>query len=574
MAIAYYDSNGNAYDPTTGGQPGTYTYDPDMGAIFTPVTNPVAGQQYFAGNGQNTTTYNAYDDTKYSSPQLARLDNLGGQNGQTSAGLAQVIQQLGLDPTAVQQGLSAWSAQNPSNNINWLGSPTAYLQAAAEGNPSLAPTINPFVQANQANFNTGQAATAAATQAQHSPQSMHGDDYEDIAMGIASILGMGAVGGAFAGAGAAGDGLAAGATGAFDTGGATGAGLLGEGGGTAGGLTATGAAGGLEGSGLEQAIAAAQGMAAPGAAGEGLTAGATGAFDTGGATGSGLLNGAADDGLAGTAPGVLGNGSNAYESVINGLSNPSGASAATNPFEAQVGSSLGGQGATTATGPLANGIGGQLANGGLGSTVSTLANGGSIGGTTASGANGLASAAQSYLTNPTNYLSTIGNFLNQQNLGSSLGNIANTAGSMNNQANNPEAQAAYGTFMNYVNNPSAYINNVGAPITNAIVQGLPPSIAKSGNLSGSLAAAITAGNSALSQNYNGFLSTLGSQTGLEQSAGNAGGVYGNLAGQGAVANASAYSGLGSLIAGLGKNLTSGSGSTTSSTTNPFGTKYS
>lgn len=552
MAIAYYDSNGNAYDPTTGGQPGTYTYDPDMGAIFTPVTNPVAGQQYFAGNGQNTTTYNAYDDTKYSSPQLARLDNLGGQNGQTSAGLAQVIQQLGLDPNAVQQGLSAWSAQNPSNNINWLGSPTAYLQAAAEGNPSLAPTINPFVQANQANFNTGQAATAAATQAQHSPQSMHGDDYEDIAMGIASILGMGAVGGAFAGAGAAGDGLAAGATGAFDTGGATGAGLL-EGTGFGGSIGATGAAG------------------------EGLTAGATGAFDTGGATGSGLLDtGGASGSISGGGAGgvAAGNGSNAYESVINGLSNPSGASAATNPFEAQVGSSLGGQGATSATGPLANGIGGQLANGGLGSTVSSLANGGSIGGTTASGANGLASAAQSYLTNPTNYLSTIGNFLNQQNLGSSLGNIANTAGSMNNQANNPEAQAAYGTFMNYVNNPSAYINNVGAPITNAIVQGLPPSIAKSGNLSGSLAAAITAGNSALSQNYNGFLSTLGAQTGLEQSAGNAGGVYGNLAGQGAVANASAYSGLGSLIAGLGKNLTSGSGSTTSSTTNPFGTTYS
>lgn len=538
MAIAFVDSSGNAYTGQL-----AQGNDPETGSanLINPgsVTSP--GAWYNSTDGSTSGgMVHSYDTSAYSSPELAYLDMMNPQ-GQ-GAGLSAVVQQLGLDPKQVIQGIQAWQAQNPTNNITWLGSPAAILQSAAEGNPSLASVVQPYVAANQQQFNAGQAQTAKEWVDGHPAMEMHGTDYAQIAAGMASILGMGALGGAFAGvgagAGAGTGGLSEALPAGFSTGGEA-------------GLDA-GIAGGT--GGLSEPL---------NFAGSGLGGGAGGAGGTGGIVG---------DSLGGTAPGVAGDGTNAYESVINGLSNPT---SATNPFEAQVGSSLGGQGATSATGPLANGIGGQLANGGLGSTVSGLANGGSIGGTTASGTNGLASAAQSYLTNPTNYLSTIGNFLNQQNLGSSLGGIANTAGSMSNQANNPEAQAAYGTFMDYVNNPQKYISNVGAPIVNGIVQGLPPSIAKSGNLSGSLAAAITAGNSALSQNYNGFLATLGSQTGLQQGTGNAGSVYGNLAGQGAVANASAYSGLGSLVAGLGKSLTSNNSSNNSQLgVNPFGTTYS
>lgn len=252
MSIAYFSGAGNAY---TGGvsqwDAGT---EGGFGSGYVPVAAPVAGQSYWsdpglAANGIDVAPITAYDDTQYSSSKLAYLDNLGGQNGQTSKGLAAAVTSLGLDPDAVQQGLQAWSASKADNNINWLGSPAAYLSAAAQGNPALAGVINPYVAANQNALVAGQAATALATQQQHSPQSMHTVDYENVAEGIALIASFGAAGGAFAGEAAAGEGGTAAGTGAFDLGGSTGTGIAGS---------------------------------------EGASSVGTGAFDVGGSTGTGI----------------------------------------------------------------------------------------------------------------------------------------------------------------------------------------------------------------------------------------------------------------------------------------------
>lgn len=546
MTIQYTTNGFDPYNLSSGALLSQDQLDPNNPTLLD-MSSVQAGQRY---NDVNT-TYNqstvgggggvlAYDDSKYSSPALAWLDNMPGRQwGAGSNGLSSLVTQLGLDPVKVLQAAN----QARSSGLwdpSWDSGPQSDLQRILQADPSL---MTPQVQAllNSQQFQqqsqAGQQQSSNSYDVDNPAQSMHANDYYTIAAGLGSILGAGYLGGAFSGLSGAADAGAGAWTSGYDLAGDTG--LQGISGASAADTAGLSEFGGNP--------AVFNGASLP---------------STGGASGSGIGGGAGGTGGLGAA--------NPYETVINGLTN----SSATNPFEAQVGSSLGGQGVTSATGPLANGLGGQIANGGLGSTISGLANGGSIGGTSASGANGLGSAITSYASNPTNYLSTIGNLINQSNLASNLSGIANQAGSMSNQANNPEAQAAYSQFMNYVNNPSAYINNVGAPITNAIVQGLPPSIAKSGNLAGSLSAAITSANSALSGNYNGFLATLGSQTGLQQGTGNAGSVYGNLAGQGAVANASAYSGLGSLLAGLGKSATSGSGSTTSSTTNPFGTTYS
>lgn len=288
----YYYGGGQGYTgdvySLSGGDPSAgipdsyvkYTGDPNA------APNGLFTAPGYAPNGIDVTGLKSYDTSAYTSPFLAYLDNLGGQNGQTSKGLSQVVIQLGLDPQAVQQGLQNWSASNPSNNINWLGSPVAYLQAAAEGNPDIAGVINPYVAQNQGEFNQGQSETALATQLQHSPQTMHGGDYAMIAAGIGSVLSMGAAGGAFAGAEAAGDGLAAGETGAFDAGGASGAGLLDE---PAAGAGATGAfdTGGSVGTGLETTApttaidpVTGAGNVAPGGGGTTGTTGTTGNFSS------------------------------------------------------------------------------------------------------------------------------------------------------------------------------------------------------------------------------------------------------------------------------------------------------
>lgn len=498
MAVALYNRS-NSFSPYTGaiGTRGGMSADSSDGYSYTPATAQ-AGGFYYSPTGEDI---RGYDTDKYGSPQEAFLDSTSG----FSSGLNAIVKQLNLDPKVVANALS----QARPDELQWMGSPAALLRLAAQYDPSISQAAEQYIAQNPQQFQGGQQTTADLWASGQRPQSMHSNDYADIAKGIAFVASMGVAGGALAGAEAAGGG--AGLAG------------LGEGavGGAAGGFAGAGAAGGGAG------LAGLGGAAAAGASG-GLGGGSVGAG----------LGEAASAGAAGSGGNFLSQGNsvagatNPYEGVMDALANPSGA------------------GNTAATGPLANGAAGNIANGGsLGDTLTQLMSG--------SGSGGINTPFGNYGLK--DLLGAGFNYLNQANTANKLNDTANQAGAMSDPANRPASVTMQQQYLNYLNNPSAYVNGIGAPMLAAITQGIPPSIAKSGNYGAVMGDAAKQAAGVIAGNYNGFLSNLGSQTGLNQGTGGAGQVYGTLAGQSALLQNSAYSGLGTLLSKLNFGGSGGSG---------------
>jgi len=280
-------------------------------------------------------------------------------------------------------------------------------------------------------------------------------------------------------------------------------------------------------------------------------------------------------GAFGTGSGINGAGwtPDEWSSVLGNSSNGSSISqavnqAVTNPFEQYVNGGLGSEfGTTSAGGPLANGTMGNLANGTLQQNLASLMGSGN-GISTPFGNIGLK-----------DILSTGFNLLNNNRLSGNLSDAANRAASLSDPSQRPGSQQAFATAMDYVNNPSKYYNNQGKATADLIMQGVPSAIAKSGNWGNVVANAGTNIAGALSQNYNGFLSNLFGQTGLNQGTGGAGSVYGSLAGPAAGADSAGYAGLGSLLGKtlpdfFSKNMFSSGSNSGGLGQNPFGTIFS
>lgn len=243
MATGYYADAGSGYD----GPVETQYYNPQSGNYgsgqsIIDSANSIGGGNYsdvdsalnyyktyapdqnwqnntpkYLSADQNQLNLTPYDTSQYSSPELAYLDNFNNWGGQ-SKGVSQYVQQLGLDPRAVINGLQKWQAGGQGNTTDWLGSPQAMLYAAGQGDPSLASKINPWFQQqqNQDQFNQHQQQGGIDWQRAHPAMEMHTNDYMDILKGMALVASMGAAGGAFAGgealgAGAEGYGVAGGA---------------------------------------------------------------------------------------------------------------------------------------------------------------------------------------------------------------------------------------------------------------------------------------------------------------------------------------------------------------------------
>lgn len=198
MATGFYTGAGNTYNGTLqDSESGNGGYALPDGST-TDWSNPgrsvdIYGQADGTGNYQNVYSYDA---SKYSNPQLAYLDNLGNGNAN---GLAGMVQQLKLDPSKVIDALNQYG-QSQNGDYSNLGSPYAYLQSASYYDPSMGSVINPFVNANRGSLDQGQQLTANAQIARNPSMEMHLGDYGQILAGMASILSMGAAGGAFAGA--------------------------------------------------------------------------------------------------------------------------------------------------------------------------------------------------------------------------------------------------------------------------------------------------------------------------------------------------------------------------------------
>lgn len=509
------------------------TLQPYTGQVYNNDGNGTSGT--FDGSGNQLS---AYDSSQAASPAQAELDGV-------QPGLYQTVTSMGLDPTQAATALYNYQ-YSTGRGLNDVGSIGAALSAIGQGGYAAAtPAAAQWISQNQGAYTQGQAFMAKAQQEDNPAMSMHESDYQTMAEGIGLIAGAGAIGGAFGGAGlgAGGSGFTAG------MGGADGLGGLGGGVGASTGLNA---AGGI-------------------AAGDALDAGGGLASTTDGS----IIGGGSGGGIAGGGGGGALAAQDAA-SGIPGLSNSDLASLAptSDPLAAGASGTTGGlltPGGATASqlqdlGTLAPGS--SISSAGTGSQLSQLMS--NIGSGNFSGA--LNNAGSLLTPSPSNLISSAINYFSNQNLSSSLNNIANTVATTGQTANNPEAVNAYNTFMNYVNNPSQYINNQGAPISAQILQGVPAAIAKTGNFGNVIANAGTNIAGALSQNYNGFLSTLAGETGLGQSAAPAAVGAGTLAAQGALVGAAGTNSLGSLANTLLKNNSSNTNTATGS--GPFGTTFS
>lgn len=146
---------------------------------------PVFGQVYqgsgSTGSSDGLQNVQAYDASKYSSPELAYLDNLNPQG--YSKGLSSAVKSLGIDPKVALNDLQNYAQDNPlnttGNSLQWLGSPVADVQAMGIGSddPAFKSKAAGFVDANRDYFNYGQQLTDYQEQASHPRQGPTTTDY-------------------------------------------------------------------------------------------------------------------------------------------------------------------------------------------------------------------------------------------------------------------------------------------------------------------------------------------------------------------------------------------------------------
>lgn len=197
-SIGFFDKTGTAY---TGASPGTYSVPDEFGGYtkFDPAgNNATPGQNYYISHGGTMDEYGAYDTSKYASPQLAYLDNYNlfnyTKNGLGTQGVANQVQQLGLDPSAMISAIQRSGASVPD-----MSGPYGLFNAARVGGYSGpgADALNSYAATpafqqgvtNEGNYSD------AENQMRSPRQSMTGMDYlMDVVLPVATA-GIGAAGG-------------------------------------------------------------------------------------------------------------------------------------------------------------------------------------------------------------------------------------------------------------------------------------------------------------------------------------------------------------------------------------------
>jgi hypothetical protein len=359
--------------------------------------------------------------------------------------------------------------------------------------------------------------SAAVEQAQQKASADAGmaDQYHPSGMGdlgtIAAIAGLGLGGAGLLGVlGGGAEALGAGAFAGADTAaGMSAANALTAAGGAEAGSAAAGGAAGLgtsaAGAGAGD-IASTWGVGNPGTTAEG-TIGA----------GSSSSSPVFSNGSNGMIPGstVNGSASNAFNNAVSSITGtpggiPTGELGSGLASVGQTGSSIAGTAGANSLGTGLAGVGGtagalagpSMVSGGAGLSnfIKNLIS--PSGGSSGSGGAGLTAGSPAG-----SILGALGNYLSGSQTADAYKNLQQSLLQAGDVSQRPGAQWALSQAQNYVgpNGMTNYMNDVGNPIAASYAQHLPSTVAKSGDLTGSINRSMTDMGAAVSGNYNGFI---------------------------------------------------------------------